>query len=102
MRKLPPVVFTFLAACSTLTADGPGGSGGKADDQGVTPELRDAALANLRRLEKEIDYQNHLSKYRLSGAVPEQFLAALEEEYAEQEPEQYQARVRALASAVFF
>ena len=62
------------AACTSITSDD-SGSGGKADDTGIAPELREAALANLRRLEKEIDYANHLSKYRLEGPVPEQFLS---------------------------
>lgn len=67
----------------------------------VSPELLAAARANLDRITKEIDY-THLRNYGLGGSNTDQFLAALKQEYADQHPDQYAARVRALASMVFF
>src|SRR5690349_2999050 len=67
----------------------------------VSPELLAAARANLDRITKEIDY-THLRNYGLGGTNTDQFLAALKVEYADQHPDQYAARVRALASMVFF
>jgi len=71
----------------------PGGS--------VSPELLAAARANLDRISREIDY-THLRNYGLSGSNTDQFLEALRLEYERQEPAQYAARVRALASMAFF
>ncbi|HEU0032779.1 MAG TPA: hypothetical protein VFQ53_19240 [Kofleriaceae bacterium] len=68
---------------------------------GVSPELLAAARANLDRIAKEIDY-THLNNYGLSGSTTDQFLAALSAEYERQHPDLYEARVRALASMIFF
>jgi hypothetical protein len=67
----------------------------------VSPELLAAAKANLDRITREIDY-THLRNYGLAGTNTDQFLEALRLEYADQHPDQYAARVRALASMVFF
>jgi hypothetical protein len=77
-----------------LTATGHGGAA-------VSAELLAAARANLVRLDKEIDY-THLQNYGLTGSLQDQFLSALSAEYEHQQPEQYAARVRALASMSFF
>jgi hypothetical protein len=68
---------------------------------GVTPELIAAARANLDRIAKEIDY-THLDSYGLSGSLTDKFMTALSAEYEHQHPDQYAARVRALASMAFF
>jgi hypothetical protein len=68
---------------------------------GVTPELLAAAKANLARVTKEIDFQ-HLQNYGLTGSTPDQFMTALSAEYETQHPDQYVARVKALASMAFF
>ena len=67
----------------------------------VSPELLAAARANLDRITREVDY-THLRNYGLSGSNTDQFLEALRQEYEAQHPDQYVARVRALASMVFF
>jgi hypothetical protein len=67
----------------------------------VSPELLAAARANLDRITREIDY-THLRNYGLPGSNTDQFLEALRQEYETQHPDQYAARVRALASMVFF
>ncbi|MEO8549839.1 MAG: hypothetical protein ABI678_07690 [Kofleriaceae bacterium] len=77
-----------------LTAKGHGGGA-------VTAELLAAARANLDRVTKEIDY-THLDSYGLNGTNAEQFLSALSAEYEHQHPDQYEARVKALASMAFF
>ena len=74
---------------------------GKCDGDGVSADLVAAAKANLQRVTKEIDMQ-HLSSYGYTGANEDQFLHALSDEYQHQHPDQYAARVRALASMVFF
>jgi hypothetical protein len=68
---------------------------------GVTPALLTAARANLDRIEKEIDY-THLDNYGLSGSLTDQFMTALSAEYETQNRDQYVARVKALASMIFF
>lgn len=77
-----------------LTAKGHGGGA-------VTAEMLAAARANLDRVTKEIDY-THLDSYGLTGTNSAQFLSALSAEYEHQHPDQYEARVRALASMAFF
>lgn len=68
---------------------------------GVSPALVAAARANLDRVSKEIDY-THMNNYGLSGSLTDQFMTALSAEYETQHPDQYVARVRALASMAFF
>jgi hypothetical protein len=68
---------------------------------GVSQELLAAARANLDRIAKEIDF-SHLSNYGLPGTLTDQFMTALSSEYERQHPDQYEARVKALASMVFF
>ena len=68
---------------------------------GVSAELVAAARANLDRVAKEIDY-THMQNYGLSGSLTDQFMTALSAEYQTQHPDQYAARVRALASMAFF
>ncbi|HEY5924556.1 MAG TPA: hypothetical protein VIV11_22915 [Kofleriaceae bacterium] len=68
---------------------------------GVTPALLAAARANLDRITKEIDY-THLNNYDLSGSLTDQFMSALSAEYETQHRDQYVARVKALASMIFF
>jgi len=68
---------------------------------GVSPELVAAARANLDRVAKEIDF-NHLDSYGFTGSNTDQFMTALSAEYELQHPDQYAARVRALASMAFF
>ena len=68
---------------------------------GVTPALLAAARANLDRITKEIDY-THLRNYGLSGSLTDQFMTALAAEYETQHPDQYAARIQALASMAFF
>jgi hypothetical protein len=68
---------------------------------GVSPELIAAARANLDRIAKEIDF-NHLNAYGLSGSLTDQFMTALAAEYEHQHPDMYAARVKALASMIFF
>lgn len=77
-----------------LTATGHGGGG-------VSAEMLAAARANLVRVDKEIDY-THMQNYGLPGSLQDQFLSALSAEYEHQHPDQYAARVRALASMAFF
>jgi hypothetical protein len=67
----------------------------------VSTELLAAARANLDRITKEIDY-THLQNYGLSGSLTDQFMTALSAEYETQHPDQYVARVKALASMAFF
>ena len=69
--------------------------------QAVSPALLAAARANLDRIAKEIDY-THLKNYGLSGSNTDQFMTALSAEYEHQHPDQYAARVKALASMAFF
>ena len=69
--------------------------------QGVSPALIAAARANLDRIDKEIDY-THLKNYGLTGSNTNQFMTALSAEYERQHPDQYAARVKALASMAFF
>ena len=77
------------------------------DVEGVSPELYAAALRNLDYVEKEVD-PHHLREYGLDTdadgrevPVADQFLHALLREYAGH-PDVLQARLRALASMVFF
>src|SRR5262252_5325510 len=94
-------VFLFGCTSSVEPGDHPNGSGGKGDGLADVPApIREAAQANLDRIQREID-ANHLSSYGLSGTLPEQFLRALEIEYSA-EPDQFHARVAALASMIFF
>ena len=67
----------------------------------VSPELVAAARANLDRIAKEID-ATHLDNYGLSGSLTDQFMSALSSEYERQHPDQFVARVKALASMAFF
>ena len=69
--------------------------------QAVSPALLAAARANLDRIAKEIDY-THLQNYGLTGSNTDQFMTALSAEYERQHPDQYAARVKALASMAFF
>lgn len=69
--------------------------------QGVSPELLAAARANLDRITREID-KTHLDNYGLTGSLTDQFMTALATEYERQHPDQYIARVKALASMIFF
>jgi hypothetical protein len=100
-RPLLLAATLSLVACGTEPADDAGEPGGKADDPHGTPELVERANANLARISAEID-RTHLSSYGLDGDTAEQFFAALEIEYADSEPEQFDARLRALASMIFF
>ncbi len=68
---------------------------------GVSAELLAAARANLDRIAKEVDY-THLNNYGLTGSTTDQFMTALAAEYETQHPDQYIARVKALASMAFF
>lgn len=67
----------------------------------IDPSLIAAARLNLQRISKEID-SSHLGYYGLKGAIEDRFLEALKIEYAEQHPDQYRARLTALASMSFF
>ncbi len=69
--------------------------------QKVSAELLAAARANLDRIAKEIDV-SHLNNYGLSGSLTDQFMTALSAEYERQHPDMYEARVKALASMIFF
>ncbi|MBA3454170.1 MAG: hypothetical protein H0T42_13835 [Deltaproteobacteria bacterium] len=69
--------------------------------QAVSPALLAAARANLDRIDREID-KSHLDNYGLTGSRTDQFMSALAKEYEHQHPDQYIARVKALASMVFF
>jgi len=69
--------------------------------QAVSPELLAAARANLDRIDREID-KTHLDNYGLTGSRTDQFMTALATEYERQHPDQYVARVKALASMIFF
>ncbi len=62
--------------------------------------LRAAAMENLHRISKEIDL-SQVRTYGLSGTPEEQFMGALEVEYA-RNPDQLKARLKALSSMVFF
>ncbi|HEY4180524.1 MAG TPA: hypothetical protein VGM90_26955 [Kofleriaceae bacterium] len=70
-------------------------------NQSVSPALLAAARANLDRVSKEIDF-SHLDNYGLSGSLTDKFMTALSSEYERQHPDQYIARVKALASMAFF
>lgn len=94
-------VSLSLAACSGEPADDTAGGSGKTDDPVGEAALVERAAANLARVAAEID-RMHLSSYGLDGDTAEQFFAALELEYAASEPEQFAARLQALASMVFF
>lgn len=59
-----------------------------------------AAHENLTRIAKEVD-PYHIGVYDLEGSIADQFLEALQREYADH-PGQLQARTSALASAVIF
>jgi hypothetical protein len=67
----------------------------------VSPALVAAARANLDRIAKEIDY-THLNNYGLTGSTTDQFMQALSDEYKDQHPDMYLARMKALASMAFF
>jgi len=67
----------------------------------VSAELLAAARANLDRIDREID-KTHLANYGLTGSNTDQFMTALATEYERQHPDQYIARVKALASMAFF
>ncbi len=67
----------------------------------VSADIVAAARANLDRITKEIDY-NHLKNYGLSGSLTDQFMTAVSQEYEHQHPDIYEARMKALASMVFF
>ena len=100
MRRLA-AASALLCACTA----GPGrdsGAGGKADEAvaNLPAAVREAAEANLRRVSREVD-PHHLSVYGYDGTVEEQFLQAVATEYLA-EPDQLEARMRALASMVFF
>lgn len=69
--------------------------------QAVSDALLAAARANLDRIDREID-RSHLFNYGLSGSLTDQFMTALSAEYEHQHPDMYAARVKALASMVFF
>ena len=69
--------------------------------QAVSPQLLAAARANLDRIDREID-KTHLDNYGLTGSRTDQFMTALATEYERQHPDQYIARVKALASMAFF
>jgi len=99
-RTLVLVTSLSLAACGVEPADDTG-SGGKADDPASEAALIERATANLARVAAEID-RMHLSSYGLEGDAGEQFFTALELEYATTEPDQFAARLQALASMVFF
>jgi hypothetical protein len=102
MRR--PLLFAAtlsLAACGTEPSGDMPAGGGKADDPTGQPELVERANANLARVAAEID-RTHLDSYGLDGDIADQFFEALEMEYADSEPEQFAARLQALASMVFF
>jgi len=102
MRRLLLLAATLaLAACGVEPSEEPGGAGGKADDPTGDPALVAAATANLARVSAEID-RTHLASYGLDGETADQFFEALELEYATSEPDQFDARLRALASMIFF
>lgn len=86
--------YSTTTLTGKLTATGHGGGT-------VSAELLAAARANLARVDKEIDYQ-HMQNYGLTGTLEDQFMSALSAEYEHQQPDQYAARVRALASMAFF
>ncbi|MBA2545169.1 MAG: hypothetical protein H0V17_36340 [Deltaproteobacteria bacterium] len=69
--------------------------------QNVSPGLLAAARANLDRIDREID-RSHLANYGLTGSLTDQFMTALSSEYERQHPDMYEARVKALASMIFF
>jgi len=69
--------------------------------QNVSADLLAAARANLDRISKEIDF-THLKNYGLSGSLTDQFMTAVSEEFERQHPDIYEARIKALASMVFF
>ena len=100
-RPLLLAAVLSAAACGTEPAGETPGGGGKGDDPSGDPELAERAAANLARVAAEID-RTHLASYGLDGGTAEQFFQALELEYADGEPEQFAARLRALASMVFF
>jgi hypothetical protein len=103
MRSTLFASILLASACAT-TADSSQQvpcEGGKCDGGDVSADLIAAAKANLQKVSKEIDVQ-HLSTYGYSGALEDQFIGALSDEYQHQHPDQYSARVHALASMVFF
>lgn len=69
--------------------------------QNVSAALLAAARGNLDRIDREID-RTHLANYGLTGSLTDQFMTALSAEYEKQHPEMYAARVKALASMIFF
>ncbi len=69
--------------------------------QNVSAALLAAARANLDRIDLEID-RSHLANYGLTGTRTDQFMTALSAEYELQHPDMYAARVKALASMIFF
>ena len=105
MRATHFLSSILLLSASACAADdpsgaGPGGGGGKADDPSVSPALVARATENLARVSAEVD-RTHLANYGLSGETAEQFIEALQIEYAD-EPDQLVARIQSLASMIFF
>src|SRR5258706_16013803 len=103
MRSYLFASILLASACATdpATTDPTLCDDGKCDSGDVSPDLIAAAKANLQRVTKEAD-MTHLHTYGYTGAVEDQFIHALSSEHQHQHPDQYAARVRALASMVFF
>lgn len=99
---LSSILLLSAAACAAddPSGDGPGGGpGGKADDP-ASAALVARATENLERISAEVD-RTHLSSYGLGGDTADQFIEALQIEYAD-EPDQLLVRLQSLASLVFF
>src|SRR6476469_4446744 len=103
MRSTLFASILLASACATdpATTDPTQCDEGKCDGGDVSADVIAAEKANLQRVAKEVD-MTHLQAYGYTGAVEDQFIRALSAEYQHQHPDQYAARVRALASMVFF
>lgn len=102
MRNSTMLLGSLLLGLGALAAVGcsAGDDSGSSEADQTADATEAAAKANLLRVEAEID-KNHMANYGLSGSLADQFIAAVKAEYAGQ-PELLKARMKTLASMVFF
>jgi hypothetical protein len=102
-------VAPILAIACAAPASSPDGTSDEDNLTSLDPALEKAALANLKRIAREIDVQ-HLANYgslpaatdpSFPDAVAKAFLAAVQLEY-QAKPDLLKKRVESLASMVFF
>jgi hypothetical protein len=100
MRKSTMLLGSLVLASMTAFGCSARDDASTSEADQTTEATEAAAKANLMRVEAEID-KNHMANYGLTGALADQFIAAVKAEYAAQ-PELLKARMQTLASMVFF